>query len=312
MYSSNRRQFVSFLSATAAAASLGPLATTRQASAADTAAQPQPPFRSRYLVQPAIAAYSLRKHFRWSRGKEQSPAAPSIDMQGFIDFCAQQQAAAELTSYFFPPDISDEDLLKLKRYAFRSGVTICGTAIGNRFDEREGDALEADIVDAELWIDRAAMLGAPHIRLFAGKAATLAQLKRFETSVAAVKRCAERAAARGVMIGIENHGGITAETLLRFLDAVDSEWVGINLDTGNFPTRPYQQLRACVDRAVHVQWKVAIRNEQGTKEPANFDRFASILKEGNYSGFVAMEYEEAGDAFAETAANLARMRAVLA
>ncbi|WP_153556195.1 sugar phosphate isomerase/epimerase family protein [Roseimaritima sediminicola] len=264
-----------------------------------------------FWPQAAVSAYSLRSHFAWSRGRAQEPREPGIDLQGFIDFCAAHRAAAELTAYFFPPDVRDDQLLQLRRYAFRRGVPICGTAIGNRFDEYRGDELEQDVAAALRWIERTALLGASHIRLFAGRAKTLADPQRFEASVAAVRRCAQHAGERGVVIGLENHGGITAETLLRFLDAVDSPWVGINLDTGNFPTDPYTQLRQCADRAVHVQWKVAIRNEQGQHEDADFQRLADILREVNYAGYVAMEYEAGGDARQETAAALERMKAAL-
>lgn len=306
MLPANRRQFLAIAAASTVLAqqSVQGQETASQANA-------KPAYASRYLARPAIAAYSLRQHFSWSRGKTQKPKSPAIDMFGFIDFCAEQDAAAELTSYFFAPDVSDSELLDLKRHAFRSGVAICGTSIGNRFDERTGAELEKDIVDAERWIDRAALLGASHIRFFAGKAATLADPVRFQRSVDSVRRCAKLAADRGVMIGIENHGGITAETLLRFLDEVDSDWVGINLDTGNFPTNPYKQLAACVERAVHVQWKVAIRNEAGQKEPADFARFAQILRDGKYSGYVALEYEENGDAFEETEAAYKQMKSAL-
>ncbi len=307
MWCLDRRRFLAFSSAALAAGSQVAADDSSATSPATAAATTG----SRFYPRPAIAAYSFRKHFSWSRGKAQQPLAPAMDLRGFIDFCAAQRAAAELTAYFFPPQITEAELLELKRYAFRSGVTICGTAIGNRFDEYTGDALEQDIAAAEQWIDRTALLGGSHIRLFAGKAKTLADADRFNASVAAVRRGAQRAAERGGMIGLENHGGITAETLLRFVDAVDSDWVGINLDTGNFPTKPYEQLQACAPRAVHVQWKVAIRDESGNHNEADFERLATILRDVQYSGFVAMEYEEAGDAYQATAESLQRMKAVL-
>ncbi len=114
--------------------------------------------------QVGLAAYSLRKQFRFMKGKPQTPSSdgPAIDMVGFLDYCvASQVDAAELTSYFFSPDPSDEYFLNLKREAYLRGVTISGTAIGNNFTVGRGPKLEAEIQDAIAWIDRSAKLGAP-------------------------------------------------------------------------------------------------------------------------------------------------------
>lgn len=300
-----RREWLAGMAAVAVPAT-GVLAMEDAAAELNATAPPAGP-----RFKPAISAYSFRRHFGWMRGQQTSPAEPALDMRGFIDYCARHRAAAELTAYFFPEPIPNGLLVDLKRHAFLEGVTICGTAIGNRFDEYEGERLEADITAAEAWIDRTAMLGGSHIRMFAGKAKSLAEAAGFRRSVAATRRCAARAAERGVMIGLENHGGITAETLLRFVDAVDSPWVGINLDTGNFLSEPYKQMEACVERAVHVQWKLELRQDGRNKVPADFDRIAGILRSANYRGFVAVEYEEAGDPFVEVAKTLERLREVL-
>jgi sugar phosphate isomerase/epimerase len=257
----------------------------------------------------AIAADTFRKQFAWFKGKPQQPSGRPIDMHGFLEHCAALDVAAELTAYFFPADLDREALLALRREAFLRGVTICGTAIGNHFDTATGTALEAEIRDAKRWLDHAATMGAPHIRFFAGTAAGLAAPGRFAQSVAATRECAEYAADRGVMIGIENHGGITPATLLRFLDEVDHPWVGINLDTGNFYSDdPYADLAACVDRAIHVQWKASVRDSKRKKSPADYRRIADILREAHYAGFIALEYEEGDDPYAATAEHLARIR----
>lgn len=48
-------------------------------------------------------------------------------------------------------------------------------------------------------------------------------------------REAVRAAADyGIRLAVENHIDFTADEMMQLLDAVDSEWLGINFDTGNF------------------------------------------------------------------------------
>jgi sugar phosphate isomerase/epimerase len=69
--------------------------------------------------------------------------------------------------------------------------------------------------------------------------------------VEVLQRSSEYAASRGVILGLEDHGGITAraETVLKIVRKVNSPWVGVNLDTGNFNVDPYRKSRcACPTR----------------------------------------------------------------
>lgn len=244
-----------------------------------------------------LAAYSLRKYFAFSRGKPQSPAGDglAIDMTGFLDYCiAQNLDAAELTSYFFPPDAADDYYVDLKRQAFLRGVTISGTAIGNNFTVGAGPKLEQEIQDAMVWIHRASLLGAPHIRFFAGTGKQLADdPQRLDEACEAIHRCAQRAAEAGIFLGIENHGDLTGEQMLQIMQRIESPWVGINLDTGNFLSDdPYADLERCVPYAVNVQVKVSMKKPSGETYPADMKRIANILKAANYQGFVILEYED--------------------
>ena len=148
--------------------------------------------------QLSLAAYSLRKYFAFSRGKEQKPASDGkpMDMYRFIDYCVDHAFdAAELTSYFFDPATTDDQFLDLKHYAFVRGVAISGTAIGNNFTIGAGPKLEEEVRKAMIWIDRASLLGAPHVRFFAGTGRQLQQdPSRMKEACGAIERCAEYAA----------------------------------------------------------------------------------------------------------------------
>lgn len=246
--------------------------------------------------RPAIAAYSFRKYFPIFRGREQQPAAdgPPLDLFSFVDYCGRHRCDAELTAYFFPVDASDEFLRKLKAHAFTRGTVISGTAIGNDFTVAAGEPLEAQITDAQEWIRKSAILGAPHLRIFAGTAKQLGDsAEKMADVCAAVNRCAETAAAEGVFLGIENHGGIGSDQLLQIIDRVESNWVGINLDTGNFVSAdPYEDIRRCAPFAVNVQLKPTMKTPEGKVVDADFERIAAILKEAKYQGYIALEYED--------------------
>ena len=247
--------------------------------------------------QVGLAAYSLRDYFSYKKGKPKTPSkdGPALDMVGFLDYCVSQKVdAAELTSYFFKPQADDKYFLDLKHAAYIRGLVISGTAIGNNFTVGKGPELDAEIADAKRWIDRASILGAPHVRFFAGTGRQLdGNPERLEEAANALAQCAEHAAKHGIFIGVENHGNLTPEQLLKIMKRIDSPWIGINLDTGNFHSEnPYQDLEQCIDYAVNIQVKVNMKSPDGKKYPADIPRIGKILRDGNYQGFVVMEYED--------------------
>jgi sugar phosphate isomerase/epimerase len=261
-----------------------------------------------------LAAYSFRGAFTTMRGKPQAAPADGrrMDMRGFIDFCAVHDCGAELTSYFFPPDADAAWYRELRRYAFVRGVPIVGTAIGNNFSLPPGDALNTQIADAKAWIDRSVHFGAPHIRFFAGTAKHLAQdPSRIKTSIGALQECAEYAGERGIMIGVENHGNISPDQLVQIIEGVQSPWIGINLDTGNFHTEdPYADLARCAPWAVNIQVKLQMRTAKGVHSKADYGRIAGILREARYQGFVVLEYE-AKNPFEDVPGELVTLREAL-
>jgi sugar phosphate isomerase/epimerase len=246
-------------------------------------------------LQLSLAAYSFRDYF-----KHQDPNK-RMTLFDFVDYCAEQGCAGtELTAYYFPTPVTNEFLLDVKRHAFLHGIDISGSAVGNNFALPPGKERDEQIKMVKIWIDHAAVLGAPHIRVFAGqkpKEVELDAAKKF--CIEASEECAEYAGKKGIFLGLENHGGIVAEPsdLLEIVKAVKSCWYGINLDTGNFQTDdPYADLARCAPYAVNVQVKVEIkRRGQAKKEPSDLKRLVKILREVNYQGYVALEYEAAED-----------------
>jgi len=97
---------------------------------------------------------------------------------------------------------------------------------------------------------------------------------------------------------LENHGGITAtaEGTLSILQAVKSDWFGLNLDTGNFHTAdPYADLEKVAPYAVVVQVKTELKRPDQKPEEADLKRKIEMLRKVNYRGYVVLEYEAAED-----------------
>ncbi len=291
----NRRNF--FQLSTASAVSLTSISTSQVSERTllpeQTRSEPNQKFAGQFRL--GLAAYSLRKHFKFFKGRHQpTNGLQEFDMFSFIDYCAAQQCAAELTSYFFPPNPDRDYFLKIKRPAFLSGVPIVGTAIGNNFTVPNKTQLEKEITLANLWIDHASTLGANHIRFFAGTKKQIESHPNALTSaINSLKQCAKHAANLGIFIGVENHGQLTADQVMKIVKGVDSPWLGVNLDTGNFisPT-PYQDLKKCASSSVNVQYKMKMKQPSGEKVDVNMERVKKLLTETQYKGHIVLEYEE--------------------
>jgi sugar phosphate isomerase/epimerase len=276
----SRRSFLGGLAATAAALPLAHAAA---------------PFvrAGKSHLRLSLAAYSFRDD--GAHGKDSFRG--DMDMFKFIDFCAEHGCeGAELTSYYFPANVTDDYLARVHRHAHLRGVSVSGTAVGNNFCLPVGEARDKQLDHVKEWVRKATILGAPHIRVFAGTAPKdMAKEEAKKLCIAALEECGDVAGKAGIFLGIENHGGIVAEAddLVDILKAVKSPWIGINLDTGNFHTAdPYADLAKIAPWAVNVQFKnyIQARGEK-VKGPGDTARTFKILRDANYQGFVALEYE---------------------
>jgi len=278
----SRRQFVTGL------ASLSALPAVNTLSAAE------PPVRNGQThMKLSLAAYSFNRMLsRPARNQ-----AGSMTLDDFVEFCADLNLdGTELTSYYFPENVTSDYLLHLKQKTFQLGLDISGTAIGNDFCLPEGEARAAQISLCRTWIDHAALMGAPVIRIFAGKIPKGGtEAEALDRCVAGINECLEYAASKGVFLALENHGGITAtpDQLLSIVKRVaPSPWFGVNYDSGNFRTEdPYRDLEKIAPYAVNAQIKVSV-TRNGKKEPADLKQMIQILKSAHYRGYVVLEYEE--------------------
>jgi sugar phosphate isomerase/epimerase len=144
-------------------------------------------------------------------------------------------------------------------------------------------------------VDVAERLGAGHIRVFGGTVpadATEDQAAGWVVEV--LQRSAEYAGSKGVILGLEDHGGITAraETILKIVRKVNSPWAGINLDTGNFKVDPYKEIEMCLPYTANVQMKSLIQDEAGKRIESDWERIVRMLAQTGYRGYLALEYED--------------------
>lgn len=256
----------------------------------------------------SLAAYSFRQAL--------AGAKKSMTLDDFVDRAAAWDLdAVEPTSYYFPDPPTAEYCRQLRRHAFLLGLGISGTAIRNTFTYPPGPALDKEIAHVKRWIDLAVDLGAPTIRIFAGdlqKGTTEAQARQW--CIQSIQACCDYAAPRGVILALENHGGIvsTVDQLLSIATAIESDWFGVNWDSGNFRSAdPYGDLARAAPYAVVAQIKTEI-SPNGVRQDADLARIVGILRTSGYRGFVALEYEAQEDPFVAVPRYLTELRRLIA
>ncbi|WP_343303109.1 sugar phosphate isomerase/epimerase family protein [Chitinophaga niabensis] len=241
----------------------------------------------------------------------------SMSLDDMLEFCAGTPIqAVDITGYYFPgyPAVpKDEYIYHIKRKAFRLGLDISGTGVRTDFTNPDKQKRQADVQLVKDWIECAAKLGAPVIRIFSGTQATGNWNEVAAYMMEDVKACIEHGRKHGVMVGIQNHNDFikTADHVHQISKMVDSEWFGIILDTGSYKTGdPYQQIADTARYAINWQLKENVFIN-GVEQPADLDRIISAVKASGYQGYLPIETLGAGDPRVKVPAFVEKVRKAL-
>ena len=285
----NRRTFLgqTALASMAAAGGVSGVLNTQDVSAIE-------PVKRRHgsKTKLTLAAYSYRNLLT---GKK-----PELTLRDFVDDCARfGLEGTEPTSYYFEQPVTNQYLCGVKAQAFRLGLGISSTAVGNNFCLPPGEKRDKEIAHVTRWIDHAHVLGAPVVRIFSGQAGDQQSTdEAHRLVVEGIEACCDHAARKGVFVGLENHGGLTstADGMLAIVREVKSPWFGAWMDTGNFHSEDvYGELEMIAPYTLHVQVKVTTSARGQGRKPTDFKRLANILDGVGYRGWVCLEYEEKED-----------------
>lgn len=269
----NRRQLISALPALAAVPAA--IAGTRS----------EDMFGPKARLKPAICAYSYRREL----------ADKSLTYTDLVRIAVDNDIdGLDLTVYWFP-NTSETFLMPLRRMAYINGVEIYSISVRTDFCQADPGKRRDQIRELMDWIDVASDLGAGHIRVFGGHAPKgYTKADAMNWCVDSLTRASDYAGKRGVILGLENHGGITefARDIIEVVKRVNSDYVGINLDTGNFTSKPYEQVEECLPYAVASQYKTAVAGDRPKEEvKADWDRLTAMFAKSGYKGYLALEYE---------------------
>lgn len=228
-----------------------------------------------------------------------------VDLFDMLDFCAEHNFdAIDPTGYYFPgyPEVpTDAFINSFKRKAFLLGLDISGTGIRNDFAQPDEKKRQADIELAEKWIEVAAKLGSPNLRIFSGKSVTegFSRAQVMDWMVEHIKTCCKIGEKYGVMIALQNHNDFlkTADEVNEIFARVGSEWLGLNHDIGSYRQKdPYEEIEKNIQHAVTWQIKENVWID-GKEQHTDFTKLFRIIKEAGYRGYLPLETLGEGDPY---------------
>jgi len=224
-------------------------------------------------------------------------ASGKMDMERCLEVCAKDLLAGGIDMIDMHLKSQETGyLLKIKKLATDLQITISAVSPGNSFGKDKEADEKAEVARINSWTDTAYLLGAPNLRIFAGWAPKERHVELWPKVVKSIKECAVYAAKKGVTLAVESHnaGGYlpTSVETLKLLRDVDSPWVKLNLDTGNYHDPDmYAALLKSMPYATHMHAKIHKLSPDCRELEFDYDRIIKILKDANYRGFFNVEYE---------------------
>ncbi len=290
----------------------GSLAAVGAACSAPTASE-EPAAAENYRIPLGVSSYSY-----WHFEQEKFPIEDVIDHAAEVGFDGVEILHRQMES-------EERDYMNaLKRRAWNAGLDLIMLSIHQDFVDPEPAKRQEAIDHTKHCIDLAHQLGIPAIRLNTGRWGTI---RSFDDLMAAngdeptiegytnddgikwcvdsIAECVPHAAGAGVVMALENHWGLSTkvDVLLRIHGEVDSPWLGINMDTGNYVGDPYPQIEQLAPHANIVQAKTYQGGGVWYTLDLDYPRIAGIMREAGFRGYVSLEMEgkaPAKDAVAES------------
>ena len=236
-------------------------------------------------------------------------AAGKMDLRQFIDKAYELRLdGVEFHTRAF--ESTDASYLRdVRMRCLKRGLTISYIGVSNDFGRPQAE-LQGVVDEVKRWVDVAAFMGVPLVRIFA---AWVRNGESEEQVWARMMPCMHEVAVygqeKGVVLGLHNHNldcvTRTGKDVRRILEAVNNPYLSHILDTGQYVGSPgasgaegkedpaldfYGSIAETAPLAVFVRAKI-YRIQSGEEAWLNYPRIFEILNEVDYNGFVSVVYE---------------------
>jgi sugar phosphate isomerase/epimerase len=250
----------------------------------------------------AVSTYSF---WRFQQGAR-LPIEDCIDQAAAMGFDAVEILERQMTK-------KDNAYLQfLKRRAFLNGLALCGMSTHQGFVSPKAEERKANVDLTIRSIELAYQLGIPTIRVNTGRWGTTRSFDElmknrgiepplpgyteedgFPWVIESLKQCLGAAEKAGVVLALENHWGLgrTPEGVMRIVEAINSPWLQVTMDTGNFLEDPYDKLDKIAPRTAFVQAKTYYGGGTWYSLDLDYERIGAILRKHKYRGYISLEFE---------------------
>jgi sugar phosphate isomerase/epimerase len=254
-----------------------------------------------------VSTYSF---WQFNGPKENTPIEYCIEQAARMGFDGIELLLVQMTSE------EKSYLNKLKKLAFHSGLDLMGFSTHQGYVYPEKEKRAEEIRKTIHQIELAYELGIPTMRLNTGRWGTSGSFDElmanrgiepalpgyteddgFNWVIDSIEKCVYKAEECGVVLGLENHWGMgrTATGVERIVDAIDSPWLMVTLDTGNFLEDPYDQLEQLAGKAILMQAKTYYGGGKWYTLDLDYPRIGGIMRRAGYKGYISLEFEGNAD-----------------
>ncbi len=302
--SNNRRAFLkkaALASAGVAGLTLGESCAGKTEKASSESSSGLPGIRTKNPI--GVSTYSF---WQFNGPKEEVPIEKCIDEAARMGFDGIELLLVQMTSE------ENVYLQHLKRRAFHAGLDLMGFSTHQGFISPEKEYRKENVDKTFHQIELAYKLGIPTMRLNTGRWGTIKSFDDlmenkgiepvlegyteedgFKWVIDSIEKCLPKAEECGVVLGLENHWGLgrTAEGVLRIVDEINSPWLRVTADTGNFLEDQYRQLELLAHKTFLVQAKTYFGGGKWYTLDIDYQKVAEIFHRVNYRGFISLEFE---------------------
>ena len=238
--------------------------------------------------------------------KESVPIETCIEKAAKMGFDGIELLLVQMTSE------EPSYLQNLKRKAFHAGLDLMGFSTHQGFLRPDQAYRDENIAKTIHQIELAYQLGIPTMRLNTGRWGTSESFDAlmankgieptiegytdddgFKWVIDSIEQCIPTAEKCGVVLGLENHWGLglTATGVKRIVNAINSPWLQMTLDTGNFLENRKEQMQAMAPQTCLVQAKTYHGGGKWYELDIDYPWIGQLMRDQNYRGYISLEFE---------------------